>query len=81
MVKSYMLKKCSSCHGLKGEGVGNFPPVWGGSISYNTGAGLSKLDKMATWLKFNMPSWKYKSYRSRSSRYFNICKCTRKRCF
>ncbi len=47
-------KKCSSCHGLEGEGVGNFPPVWG-SISYNTGAGLSKLDKMATWLKFNMP--------------------------
>jgi len=46
--------KCASCHGVKGEGVGTFPPVWG-SKSYNTGAGLSKLDKMATWLKHNMP--------------------------
>lgn len=46
--------KCSSCHGTNGQGIATFPPVWG-SKSYNTGAGLSKLDKMATWLKHNMP--------------------------
>ena len=47
-------KRCASCHGIQGQGVGEFPPVWG-SGSYNTGAGLSKLDKMATWLKHSMP--------------------------
>ncbi|MGB5793151.1 c-type cytochrome [Poseidonibacter sp.] len=46
--------KCSSCHGVDGQGIATFPPVWG-SNSYNTGAGLSKLDKMTTWLKHNMP--------------------------
>lgn len=46
--------KCASCHGIDGQGVANFPPVWG-SKSYNTGAGLSKLNKMATWLKHTMP--------------------------
>lgn len=46
--------KCASCHGIEGQGVSTFPPVWG-SNSYNTGAGLSKLDKMSTWLKHNMP--------------------------
>jgi thiosulfate dehydrogenase len=58
--KNYMIgkelyaKKCSACHAINGQGVANFPPVWG-SNSYNTGAGLSKLDKMATWLKHSMP--------------------------
>jgi len=46
--------RCASCHAKDGQGVGEFPPVWG-SASYNTGAGLSKLDKMATWLKHSMP--------------------------
>ena len=46
--------KCASCHAKDGQGVGDFPPVWG-TNSYNTGAGLSKLDKSATWLKHNMP--------------------------
>jgi thiosulfate dehydrogenase len=46
--------RCASCHGNDGQGIATFPPVWG-SDSYNTGAGLSKLDKMATWMKHNMP--------------------------
>ena len=46
--------KCASCHGMDGQGVATFPPVWG-SKSYNTGAGLSKLDKMVTWMRGNMP--------------------------
>lgn len=48
------VKRCASCHSIDGQGEGNNPPVWG-SNSYNTGAGLSKLDKMATWLKHSMP--------------------------
>lgn len=52
--KDLYTKRCASCHAKDGQGIGNFPPVWG-SDSYNTGAGLSKLDKMATWLKHSMP--------------------------
>lgn len=52
--KKIYTAKCASCHGNNGQGVGTFPPVWG-SDSYNTGAGLSKLDKMVTWMKHNMP--------------------------
>lgn len=52
--KKLYTTRCASCHAEDGQGVGTFPPVWG-SASYNTGAGLSKLDKMATWLKHSMP--------------------------
>jgi thiosulfate dehydrogenase len=52
--QSLFNSKCASCHGMDGQGIATFPPVWG-SKSYNTGAGLSKLDKMTTWLKGNMP--------------------------
>ena len=52
--KDLYVKRCASCHAKDGQGIGTFPPVWG-SDSYNTGAGLSKLDKMATWLKHSMP--------------------------
>ncbi len=52
--------KCAMCHGQKGEGVGTFPPLWGKDsegrwLSYNTGAGMSKLDKGAAWVQSNMP--------------------------
>jgi thiosulfate dehydrogenase len=52
--------KCAMCHGANGAGVGNFPPLWGKDknnnwLSYNTGAGLSKLNKGAAWIQSNMP--------------------------
>lgn len=48
-------EKCLACHLENGEGIeGAFPPVWG-DRSYNSGAGLSKLDKAAIWLQYNMP--------------------------
>ncbi len=47
-------ERCASCHGMDGNGVDVFPPLWGEG-AYNTGAGMSKLDKMATWVMFNMP--------------------------
>jgi thiosulfate dehydrogenase len=46
--------KCSSCHGKDGLGNEEGPPVWG-MMSYNDGAGLSKNDKLAAWLKVAMP--------------------------
>lgn len=52
--------KCASCHGQNGEGMATFPPLWGKDkdgkwLSYNTGAGMSKLNKGAAWVQSNMP--------------------------
>jgi len=46
--------KCAACHGKDGEGVGNFPPVWG-SVSYTADGSMSKLPNAATWIQDNMP--------------------------
>lgn len=46
--------KCADCHGTKGTGTSEGPPVWGNQ-SYNDGAGLSRNDKLASWLKVAMP--------------------------
>ncbi len=53
-------EKCAACHGQNGEGMGAFPPLWGKdikgqSLSYNTGAGMSKLTKAPVWVQSNMP--------------------------
>ena len=45
---------CASCHGDRGLGTDDGPPVWG-DMSYNDGAGLSRIDKLAAWLKVAMP--------------------------
>ncbi|WP_292661245.1 c-type cytochrome [Nitratifractor sp.] len=52
--------KCASCHGKDGAGMGTFPPLWGKGkdgkwLAYNTGAGMSKLNKGAAWVQSNMP--------------------------
>ncbi|MBP3224687.1 MAG: c-type cytochrome [Campylobacter sp.] len=56
--------KCASCHGANGEGVKNpdsanadyytYPPLWGDD-SYNTGAGMYRLLKAASYIKSSMP--------------------------
>ena len=55
------MQKCVSCHGAKGQGelnAGNisyrYPPLWG-EHSYNTGAGLYRLSRFASYIKNNMP--------------------------
>ena len=58
--KKQYVQKCASCHGQNGAGLGTFPPLWGKNakdewLSYNTGAGMSKLHKGAAWVKSNMP--------------------------
>ncbi len=51
--------KCAMCHGADGAGIGTFPPLWGQQngkwLAYNTGAGMSKLNKGAAWVQSNMP--------------------------
>lgn len=45
--------RCADCHLEDGSG-GDGPPVWGPQ-SYNSGAGMAKVDKLASWLKVAMP--------------------------
>jgi thiosulfate dehydrogenase len=48
-------QQCQVCHGANGQGVaGMFPPLWGAG-AFNDGAGMSQLDKMAAFVKANMP--------------------------
>ncbi len=58
--KDLYATKCASCHGANGAGVATFPPLWGQSedgkwLAYNTGAGMSKINKGAAWVQSNMP--------------------------
>ncbi|HMG15601.1 MAG TPA: c-type cytochrome, partial [Saprospiraceae bacterium] len=53
--------KCQSCHLQEGTGQFNFdktaylyPPLWG-PHSYNSGAGLNRLSRLAGYIKANMP--------------------------
>lgn len=53
--------KCVSCHGADGQGQPDanglgyaYPPLWG-PHSYNTGAGLYRLSRLAGYIKDNMP--------------------------
>lgn len=48
------LEKCADCHSADGAGTDDGPPVWGND-SFNSGAGLSRVDKLASWLKVAMP--------------------------
>ncbi|HCW09010.1 MAG TPA: cytochrome C, partial [Cytophagales bacterium] len=54
-------KNCMRCHGNNGEGVMNenglewkYPPLWG-DHSFNIGAGLLRLSRLAGYVKANMP--------------------------
>jgi thiosulfate dehydrogenase len=53
--------KCETCHGPNGQGQLNsdhteyiYPPLWG-EHSYNTGAGMFRLSKLAGFIKYSMP--------------------------
>jgi thiosulfate dehydrogenase len=59
--KTIYQSQCSRCHGTNGEGQADinsagyvYPPLWG-AHSYNTGAGLYRLSKLAAYAKDNMP--------------------------
>lgn len=52
--KALFADHCADCHGDKGLGSEDGPPVWGDQ-SYNHGAGLSRVPKLAAWLKVAMP--------------------------
>ena len=48
-------ESCAACHGSNGAGIpGTFPALWGPD-SFNDGAGMSHVGKMAAFVKANMP--------------------------
>ena len=53
-------RECAVCHGANGEGSGPIPPVWGLN-SYNAGAGLSNVQRLAGFIWANMPMGKERS--------------------
>ncbi len=47
--------QCAGCHGTNGEGRPPlFPPIWGPQ-SFNDGAGMNSVHKMAAFVQHNMP--------------------------
>ncbi len=46
--------QCAGCHGESGEGRGVWPPLWG-ARSFNDGAGMNGLPKLAAFVQHNMP--------------------------
>ncbi|WP_209137971.1 MULTISPECIES: c-type cytochrome [Niastella] len=60
--KLVFIEKCQLCHGANGAGIRDttlgtgyvYPPLWGPG-SYNIGAGLYRLSRMAGYVKDNMP--------------------------
>lgn len=47
--------QCAGCHGQDGAGsLPMMPPLWGPN-SFNDGAGMSHVSKMARFVQFNMP--------------------------
>jgi thiosulfate dehydrogenase len=53
-------RECAICHGAEGEGQGPVPPVWGLN-SYNGGAGLNNVQRLAGFVWANMPMGKERS--------------------
>lgn len=48
-------EQCAGCHGNNGEGhAPMFPPLWGPN-SFNDGAGMDRISKMAAFVQHNMP--------------------------
>jgi thiosulfate dehydrogenase len=59
--KEVYLQECKVCHGDNGAGLLNatgigyqYPPLWGKN-SYNTGAGMYRITRLAAFVKANMP--------------------------
>ena len=59
--REVFMSKCISCHGTDGQGrpippdgTREYPPLWGEN-SYNQGAGLFRMSRLAGYVKANMP--------------------------
>ncbi len=46
--------RCSRCHGVNGAGIPPAPPLWG-ARSFSIGASLARLERAASFIRYNMP--------------------------
>jgi thiosulfate dehydrogenase len=46
--------QCAPCHGAQGQGSDQNPPLWGPN-SFNDGAGMDRIPKLAAFIQHNMP--------------------------
>ena len=53
--KDLYLSKCATCHGADGAGKPPILPALWGPDSYNDGAGMNQVPKMAAFVQHNMP--------------------------
>ena len=53
-------RECAACHGADGHGTAAAPPLWGVD-SYNAGAGLNNVQRIAGFIWANMPMGKERS--------------------
>lgn len=47
-------RECARCHGVGGEGMAAYPPLWG-PRSFTIGAGMARLRTIAAFVRHNMP--------------------------
>lgn len=52
--KALYEERCAACHGVDGQGVNDFPPLWGPQ-SFNIGAGMARPWTAASFIRANMP--------------------------
>jgi len=52
--KKIYAKRCAGCHLIDGKGTESIPPLWGPD-SFNDGAGMNTLSKIAPFIHDNMP--------------------------
>jgi thiosulfate dehydrogenase len=59
--KALFVAQCQKCHQANGQGLladnkieYTYPPLWG-KYSYNNGAGLYRMSRLAGFIKYNMP--------------------------
>ena len=51
---SVFVSTCARCHGANGQGTTIAPPLWG-ARSYNTGAGMARINTAASFIYLVMP--------------------------
>ncbi len=45
---------CARCHGADGAGIGPVPALWGAK-SYSVGASMARVERAASFVRYNMP--------------------------
>ena len=45
---------CARCHGTNGQGIGVVPALWGAK-SYSIGASMARVERAASFIRYNMP--------------------------